>query len=78
MRCLSFLFDGTFLPQCRQTRVRIDVLYYVYVFPLDLVASFYLMKWYRFGSGRKEFIREGSCAEVRARLRGRDQEFTIT
>jgi SAM-dependent methyltransferase len=25
-----------------------------------------------------EFIREGSCAEVRARLRGRDQEFTIT
>jgi len=57
MRCLSFLFDGTFLPQCRQTRVRIDVLYYVYVFPLDLVASFYLMKWYRFGSGRKCFTK---------------------
>ena len=53
MRCLSFLFDGTSLSQCRQTRVRIDVLFYVYVVYLFLVASIYIRKWHQFGSGRK-------------------------
>ena len=43
MRCLSFLLARVVRPQCRHTRVRIDVLFYVYVIP-----QFW---WHQFISG---------------------------